>query len=205
MANGSIKITILGSGNGSGEGEQIKKKKEKSPADKMLDSVKELAHPLQSAEDKIMDDIKSLAGTHAGGVLAGIGIGAKVLEDAASTLINIATVETNRYFSLREDYISQNMLNNFQKSLNTGKSLLSSLGAGAVSGAMAGMAGGPVGVAIGAIVGGGTSLAKTIVNLETTKLQQVEQYNMQLNATNAQTQFMATRASLVNGGRSTEN
>ena len=203
MANGSIKITILGSGDGSDS--TPKTKKEKSPSDNMLDSVKKLAHPLQSAEDAALDKIKAMSGSHAGGVLAGIGIGAKVLGDAASTLINIATVETNRYFSLREDYISQNKLNNFQKSLNTGKSLLGSLGSGAVSGAMAGLAGGPVGVAIGAVAGGITSLVKTVVGLETQKLQQVEQYNTQLNATNAQTQFMATRASLVNGGRSTEN
>ena len=72
------------------------------------------------------------------------------------------------------------------------------------SGGAAGLAGGPVGVAVGAIVGGIASTANTVFKMDTAKKQKIEQYNMQLNAVNAQTQFSASRASLVNGGRGTE-
>ena len=51
MANGDIKITIIGSGNGSGSGESGggRKKKEKTSADMMLETISKLMHPFQTA------------------------------------------------------------------------------------------------------------------------------------------------------------
>lgn len=206
MANGDIKITIIGSGDGSGSGESGggRKKKEKTPAEMMYDTIKKLIHPVQTAKTAAEEGaINALGGT--GKSAMAVGLGAKIVADVAQEAYSIAIMEHNRYFSLREDYIGQNKMNAIQTQMSTAKSLLSSITGGALAGAAIGMSSAnPLGVAVGAVVGGVTSGVKAGLNLRIQRDQKIEQYNMQLNATNAQTQFMASRASLVDGGRGTE-
>lgn len=202
--DGKITITILGGGEGSSSGGSSGSGgggKEKSPAKLMMERIKKLLHPIQTVEGEIQNFLND---NLTGGQLAAVGIAAKVLKEAASTAYSVCLMEHNRYFSLKEDYIAQNKMNVLQTQISTGKSILSSIASGAFSGMAAGLAGGPVGVAVGAIVGSIASTANTVFKMDTAKKQKIEQYNMQLNAVNAQTQFSASRASLVNGGRGTE-
>lgn len=201
MANGEITITILGEG-GAGDG-GAKGKKEKTPADLMREGLNKVLHPLRTAQEAVKDAAIDLLGG-SGGATAAVGIGAKVLSDALAMAYSIAMMEHNRYFTLTEDYLGQNKMNVIQTQIGTAKSMLSSIGSGAAAGMAAGMAGGPVAMAIGTVIGAITSGAKAVITTKMQTDQKVEQHNMQLNAINAQTNFMASRASLVNGGRGTE-
>lgn len=201
MANGEITITILGEG-GAGDGGATGKK-EKTPADLMREGLNKVLHPLRTAQEAVKDVAIDLLGG-SGGATAAVGIGAKVLSDALAMAYSIAMMEHNRYFTLTEDYLGQNKMNVIQTQIGTAKSMLSSIGSGAAAGMAAGMAGGPVAMAIGTVIGAITSGAKAVITTKMQTDQKVEQHNMQLNAINAQTNFMASRASLVNGGRGTE-
>ena len=201
MANGEITITILGEG-GTGDGGATGKK-EKTPADLMREGLNKVLHPLRTAQEAVKDAAIDLLGG-SGGATAAVGIGAKVLSDALAMAYSIAMMEHNRYFTLTEDYLGQNKMNVIQTQIGTAKSMLSSIGSGAAAGMAAGMAGGPVAMAIGTVIGAITSGAKAVITTKMQTDQKVEQHNMQLNAINAQTNFMASRASLVNGGRGTE-
>ena len=119
-------------------------------------------------------------------------------KQAVSEAYNIALMEHNRYFTLKEDYIGQNEMAMFTKTVDTAKGILGGVASGAISG---GAAAGIYGAIIGAVAGGVTS----VWNARKTALQTLEQYQMQLNATNKQTSFAERRASLVNGGKGTEN
>lgn len=205
MAEGKITITILGEGGGTkSSGSSSGGEKEKSPAQIAMDTLRKVMHPIQTGESALQDGLRSLMGD-SGEAVAAVGVGSKVLSDAVSTAYSVAMMEHNRYFSLREDYISQNKMNMFQTQMSTAKSILTSFSSGVLTGAAAGAAGGIGGVVVGAAVGGVSSLINTGVRLEAQKKQKIEQYNMQLNAINAQTEFMSSRASLINGGRGTEN
>lgn len=203
MANGEITITILGEGGAGNGGGGATGKKEKTPADLMREGLNKVLHPLQTAQEAVKDAAIDLLGG-SGGATAAVGIGAKVLSDALAMAYSIAMMEHNRYFTLTEDYLGQNKMNIIQTQIGTAKSMLSSIGSGAAAGMAAGMAGGPVAMAIGTVIGAITSGAKAVVTTKMQTDQKVEQHNMQLNAINAQTNFMASRASLVNGGRGTE-
>lgn len=200
MAEGKITITILGEG-GKGKDKEIEDKTP-DPGKSVYSTLNKILHPLKTVEGAINTNVIQPMGK---GAVAAVGIGAKVVSDALSTAYSLAMSEHNRYFTLTEDYLAQNKMNAIQTSINTTKSFLSSAASGAMAGAAAGLAGGPAGVVIGALIGGATSIVKTGIEAENAKNAKIEQYNMQLNATNAQTNFMASRASLVNGGRGTEN
>lgn len=203
MAEGKITITILGGGGDGSGGGGGDKKKEKSAADIMQDTLKKVLHPLKTAKEGVEDLISDALGGDARAITA-VYLGGKVIGEAISTVYQIAMMEHNRYFTLTEDYMGQNKMNAFNAQLSTATSIISSTSAGAIAGGEIGKVAGPVGwavgTAVGAIVGGATSITKAKINRD----QKIEQQNMQLNAINAQTEFMASRASLVNGGRGTE-
>ena len=203
MANGEITITILGEGGAGDGGGGTTNKKEKTPAELMREGLNKVLHPLRTAQEGAKDAVIDLLGG-SGGATAAVGIGAKVLSDALSTAYSIAMMELNRYFTLTEDYLGQNKMNAIQTQIGTAKSMLSSVGSGAAIGAAIGTVAGPGGVAVGAVIGAISSGVKTGILAKTERDQKVEQHNMQLKAINAQTNFMASRASLVNGGRGTE-
>lgn len=204
MAEGKITITILSEGSGTGDGKDKLESKEKDSGSIVLDALNAIVHPLKTAGTAIKEDLTEALGEGAG-VSAAIGMGTKLAMDALSTAYSIAMMEHNRYFTLTEDYLAQNKMNMIQTQISNTKSMLSSIGGkalsyGTIGFATAGPVGAVVGAAIGAVVGG----VKSGISLATERDQKIEQYNMQLNATNAQTSFMASRASLVNGGRGTE-
>lgn len=204
MANGDIKITILGSGNGGENGGDGRKKKEKTPEQIARNKLQKALHPIQTAKSNLEDAVEARFGEKAGGIIGSIGMASKLLGDVASTTYKITMMEANRYFSLREDYISQNKINMIQSQISSAKSLTMSVLGSAASYGFLGAQGGPVGAAVGAVVGAAVGAVKGTINIETQNLQAREQYNMQLNAISAQTNFAASRANLINNGKGTE-
>lgn len=159
--------------------------KSKNESGKIL--VKQLntiLHPIQSLEKEVL-------GSNSQWILS-------MANQAVSMVKNAVDYEHNRFFTLKEDYIGANTYANVKQGISTVTSIFGSFGAGAISGAMAT---GPVGAVIGSLVSGGFAIANKIVS----KMQSQESYQMALNSTNAQTSFGASRASLYDGGRGTEN
>ena len=190
MANGEITITILS------ENSDVEKKK-KTPSEIGHSKTKKIQRPIPS-EDSEYD----ISGEDAAKGL--IGIGALLLKDAAEVATTYALSEANRYFSLTRDYISQNKFNEVKTRIGRAQSTASAFRRGAAKGTAVAGVGGPVFAALGANSGAASEPGKTQDEPTVERNQTKQQYDTQLNATNIQTNFMASRASLVNGGRGTE-
>lgn len=124
--------------------------------------------------------------------------GKQIMSTTISMVKQSASIEVNRYFALDEDYMLQNSLNNFMQEASTISSVVVGTKDAAMSGAK--VAGVP-----GAIVGALFGLGKGIFQTYIQRAKTIEAYQMELNATNIQTAYGATRASLYNEGRGTEN
>lgn len=197
MADGVIEI-IIGSGDGGGNnaggGSIARKPRAKNPHEAFANKLDSLLHPASSAQSELMKNIKEKwKPEHVAKATAAI----YLVKDVASTLLRYANMEHNRAFSLKENYIAQNKVNAFNEEMGALKGVVTNVGSSIVMGAMAG------GIP-GAIVGGAYGVVKAAIDVNVQKEQKLEQYNMQLNSTNAQTQFSARRAALVNGSRGTE-
>lgn len=198
MADGVIEIIIGGNGDGSSSDDS--KKKEKKPEDIMVDAISKIAHPMKSAQSEIKNILNS-----AGGAKAVVGLGAMhFVSNMSSTALRYAKMELNRSFSLKENYLAQNKVAAFESEMGAIKNIAGTIASNVGAGAALGAKGGPVGVAIGAVFGAVYGTVTSVMNIQTQKAETMERHNMQLNATNAQTTFSASRASLVNGGRGTE-
>ena len=189
MASGEITITILGQG-----GTSSSKEREKTPSEIEQSKAEKLQNPL-SSDGNI--GISTIAGTF--GKMAGL-----LIYDEAQFLKTYALSEVNRYFSLTDDYISQNKLNELKTRINRFKTTSSASVSGALKGIAIGSSLGPIGQAFGAVIGAVSGVRRSVLEARVERNVRKEQYDMQLNATNIQTNFMASRASLVNGGRGTE-
>lgn len=117
----------------------------------------------------------------------------KVARQVWDNAINIAEFQMNRYFTLSEDYISQNTYNNVKRSINKANQIWGT------AKSIAFMA------ASGNVVGAGIAAASSIINEGMEYYQKISSHYQALNATNYQTGFSATRAGLVNDSRGTEN
>ena len=109
---------------------------------------------------------------------------------AVQTLGNSINLSINRYFSLQEDYLAENLYNNVKTTFGKVEGLFGSIRAGA-----------SVGGGAGAVIGAGLWMASEAINQH----QRYSGYYAQLNATNAQTEFSQKRAGLYDNGRGTEN
>lgn len=103
----------------------------------------------------------------------------------------------DRYFSLKEDYLSETTYQNAQTAIGKIGGFMSAVGSGAMMGASLG----PVGAAVGAAIGG---IGYGITEF-TNRKKTMSQYYQQLNASSFETEFMRERAGLVNDSRGTEN
>lgn len=146
--------------------------------------AQKLAHPIKTLESIVFE--KSSGRTFA--TIVGV---------AAGLVSNAALMEFNRYTTLKENYMAENMMNNLKQSVGTLSRIGASAGAFAVQGAIFG----PGGAALGALAG----VTLGVVNAEKNKAMQIDQYERQLNQINLHTSFNESRASLVNGNRGTEN
>lgn len=110
-------------------------------------------------------------------------------QKAISTLGNAMNLSINRYFSLQEDYLAENIYRNAKTTIGKVESLYGSIKAGAAISGTFGV--------VGAVIWG--------VSEGLNQFQRYSNYYAQLNATNAQTEFSQKRAGLYNNGRGTEN
>lgn len=124
---------------------------------------------------------------------------------AEEVIRNAASYGLNRYFSLKEDYLSENVYNEIKskvsKTIGFGKSILS----GAITGGSSMSKFGPIGAAVGAVAGAAIGGAGYGTQQYIQYQQKMSGYYQQLNATNAQTQFQAKRLGLSNEGQNTLN
>lgn len=127
------------------------------------------------------------------------------IKKAGAVLNSSVSYATNRYFSLKEDYLSENVYNNIKSGVTKGLGMASSLISGAVAGAKTGSVLGPVGTAVGAVLGATVGGFGYGLNQYVQYQQKMSGYYQQLNATNAQTQFQAKRLGLSNEGQNTLN
>mgnify|MGYP003397237505 CR=1 FL=1 len=102
----------------------------------------------------------------------------------------------NRKYSLTEDYLAQQAKTNTMRILDQTINVVTSTVSGAMSGAMIGHG---VGAVFGAIFGATSSIYSAVSERRSTG----NQAYAQLNATNAQTSYSATRFGLTDGGRGT--
>jgi hypothetical protein len=106
-----------------------------------------------------------------------------------SQISNAASYATNRYLTLHEEYMGQQQLSNIKTTINKAQSLGSSVATGAAVGGWVG--------AIGGAVSWG-------ISQHFEYQQRMSSYYQQLNATNFQTEFSASKLGL-NGSSGTEN
>lgn len=127
------------------------------------------------------------------------------IKKAGAVLSSSVSYATNRYFSLKEDYLSENVYNNIKSGVTKGLGMANSLISGAAAGAKTGSVFGPVGTAVGAVLGAAVGGFGYGLNQYVQYQQKMSGYYQQLNATNAQTQFQAKRLGLSNEGQNTLN
>ncbi len=127
------------------------------------------------------------------------------IKKAGAVLNSSVSYATNRYFSLKEDYLSENVYNNIKSGVTKGLGMASSLISGAAAGAKTGSIFGPVGTVVGAVLGASVGGFGYGLNQYVQYQQKMSGYYQQLNATNAQTQFQAKRLGLSNEGQNTLN
>lgn len=111
----------------------------------------------------------------------------------------IRTVEfyANRYFSLKEDYLSETTYSNAKTAISKVTGFAGAIGAGAIAGAKLG----PAGAILGGIVGAtGYGINEYISSVQTR-----QGYYQRLNAINYETNFAQFRAGLVDNSKGTEN
>ena len=127
------------------------------------------------------------------------------IKKAGAVLSSSVSYATNRYFSLKEDYLSENVYNNIKSGVTKGLGMANSLISGATAGAKTGSVFGPVGTAVGTVLGASVGGFGYGLNQYVQYQQKMSGYYQQLNATNAQTQFQAKRLGLSNEGQNTLN
>lgn len=112
------------------------------------------------------------------------------VEKSLQIIKQSASLGMKRYFSLTEDYIGENNLNNFSTTVSKVSGLVSSIKTGFETGGAA-----------GGIIGAVTWGVSEYIGYQS----RINSYYSSLNATNYNTSYERTRAGLVDNGRGTEN
>lgn len=196
MAGSTRTVTIRivgGGGNGTSNG-GISGNGSDDGSKKALDAKKIL--------DNASDSEGAAAGSKAVAVVSMLKIASAQATSILSSSLNYAK---GRYFSIKEDYLSENAYNQISGQISYAVSLGKSMYSGGKTGFALGSAFGPIGGAIGAVIGAAGSGITYGVNREIQYQQKMSGYYQQLNATNAQTQFQAQRLGLSNEGQNTLN
>lgn len=102
----------------------------------------------------------------------------------------------NRKYSLTEDYLAQQAKTNTMRIMDQTINVVNSTVSGAISGGM-------IGNVAGAVIGGILGATSSIYSAVSERRSAGNQAYAQLNATNAQTSYSATRFGLTDGGRGT--
>lgn len=167
-----IKITT-GEGGSSGDGGSKKSS---------VENLKRIIHPVKTLLNELTEK-NELVGYFA--------------SESVKSVTRAAKSEINRYYTLREDYLSQRTIENVNVALNK----VQTLGSSILSGASAGSFGGPVTSAVGAVAGAGFWTINELIGMRSAG----SNYYQQLNSANFQASFSQVRAGLIDNGRGTEN
>lgn len=117
---------------------------------------------------------------------------------AKNSIGQAITLSANRYFNMKEDYLTENMFNSAKTTINK----VANFGTSIISGGIAGSSvGGPIGAVIGASISAVSFGITEVLNYQA----RISSYYQSLNASNYQIGFMRTRAGLTNGSKGTEN
>lgn len=180
-----ITITILDSGSlgVDSDGDGSSEKKDNSIEKHLNDTLKKMKSSVKETESS----------STAKSVLIN-----QTFQLAKNSFFKALTFSLRRTNTLTEDYIGEMYLQHIQTALGKGVGLVTTAASGAIAGAkVGGVYGGIAGAVIG-IVGWGVG---EYVSGQETK----SGIYQNLNATIFQTEFMASRAGLVNNSRGTEN
>lgn len=120
-----------------------------------------------------------------------------IFTESVISVNKAAKSEINRYYTLREDYLSQRTIENVNVALNK----VQTLGSSVLNGASAGSFVGGAGIIAGVVVGAASWGINEIIGIRNAG----SNYYQQLNSTNFQTSFSQVRAGLIDNGRGTEN
>ena len=161
---------------------ESKKTKSDDGTSTLQKTLTKIFHPVQTLEDASVG--KNI-------------ISMQAYQQAKQQIINTVDYYHNRYFSLKEDYLSETTYNNAKAAIGKAASVLGIVGAGAIAGAKLG----PLGSVAGAIIGG----AGFVVNEQIQKQKVYSQYYQQLNTLSYETSFARERAGLVNDSKGTDN
>lgn len=118
-------------------------------------------------------------------------------QNAKQNVKQMIDFSLNRYFNMKEDYLSQNTFNHVKTAISKVGSFFEATGAGALAGSKFGLPGAVVGAAVGAT---GNAISQ-VVSYE----QRMSGYYSALNATNFQTSFQASKMNLIDDNRNTLN
>ena len=180
------------------------KERAKKLSEKLKNGSQIINHPIEYAlnksKKKIANDyeISDAFGGLENKTIVAKYAGITALETAADIVLSRANVAWDRYCTLQEDYMSQQVVSNVQDTISRVKGLSSSLASGVVTGfATAGVG--------GAIVGGLSSVFLYANSQYQEHQQKMSNYYQQLNAANSQMEFAGSKLGLINNGRGTEN
>lgn len=175
-----IIIEILDSSGG--DAQKDKDNKNDSEEDGLSKTLNKIFHPIQTVESLTVGK----------NVLIN-----QVYQRAKQQIIQAVDFYHNRYFSLKEDYLSEQTYNNARTAI----SKVTSFAGAVASGAIAGSTLGPAGTAAGAIIGTVGYGASEYFN----QIKTVQNYNQQLNTIGMETNFARMRAGLVDNNRGTDS
>lgn len=180
------------------------KKKSQKLAQDIRGITKYSEHPLQKAIDAAKKTAKAMyesrGTTTDQNIVAkanALYAGAEITEKALNFVTTSAQFAYNRYTTLQEDYMTVQGIANAKDTMNrvnaAGKSIINGASTGAKTGGV-----------VGAIIGGVAGAIDFGVNQYFEYQQRMSSYYQQLNATNFQTSFDASRLGLI-GSSGTEN
>lgn len=162
----------------------------------------EITQSGEKGQDHVLDKLNNSGDTKATGKASSESLVSTILVNQAFNQVkgivkNVATYSINKHFTLKENYLMQQALDN---TINT-ISRVGSFALTMVGGAKLGSAGGPW----GAIIGGTIASVGWGINEGFNIYKKLDQSQMALNQTNAEIVFSRTRAGLTNESRGTIN
>ena len=174
-----IELKVVGGDGGNGGGSTTTSTTNIDNTNIHVDStqinINSLIHPIKSAETALLG--KSILVNQAYGY-------------AKQAVKSSITYGINKHFTLNEDYIGEQTMQNALNTIGKVGSLAASVGAGFVFGGVPGAV----------IAGVGFGVNETIQ-----VFQKYDRVNMQLAEVNLQSQFQRVRLGLVDGGKGTQN
>lgn len=175
---------------------QNKKAKEKGDSTTTESQVSNQISTAQQSGEAKPTPAQTAGAKNVGTELAAIDITTMGWNTANQIIKGEINYNLNRKYSLTEDYLAQQAKTNTMRIMDQTINVVNSTVSGARSGGM-------IGHGVGAVIGAAFGAASSIYSAVSERRSAGNQAYAQLNATNAQTSYSATRFGLTDGGRGT--